>query len=439
VPLLDEGGRAWLVEKLLPRVDLVTPNLVEAAVLSGLRVEDDAGMERAAQWFLSRGARAVLEKGGHREGAPRDLLLAAGQPAIWLEGTRIQTADLSCLAEASRFARAGAPLPECGLQSAGGGAMRGKQRTEVRTPAGSRRRVQARLGSPVRQAEGSGFHGTGCVLAAAIAARLARGRALVTAVREGKRFVEAAIHGAVTVGQGRPSAEPMAGAGLFKPDTEERHAARLARLRGLYVVTDSQLRPDRDASAVVEAAIAGGACAVQLREKGMATPDLVKLARTVAARAQAANVLFLVNDRVDVALAAGADGAHVGPDDMPPADARRLLGTERLLGVSVGTVEEAQAAALYASYFGVGAIFGTRTKGDAGAAVTPARIREIRAAAPGVPIVAIGGIGMENIGEVAASGAEAAAVVSAVVAAPDMTAAVRELSARFLQKLSLVT
>jgi hydroxymethylpyrimidine kinase/phosphomethylpyrimidine kinase/thiamine-phosphate diphosphorylase len=373
VPLLDEVGRARLVNSLLPRVDLVTPNLGEAAALSGLPVGNDVEMEQAAQWFLNRGARAALVKGGHREDAPRDLLLVAGQPATWIEGVRIDTA-------------------------------------------------------------GSGVHGTGCALAAAIAARLAKGRDLVTAVREGKRFVEVAIRGAVTVGQGRPCVEPMAGAGLFAPDAEERHSARLARLRGLYVVTDSRLRPDRDAPAIVEAAFAGGACAVQLREKGLATPELVTLARTLAARARVAGVLFLVNDRVDVALAAGADGAHVGPDDMPPADARQLLGTERLLGVSVGTVEEAHAAAPYASYFGVGAIFGSHTKSDAGAAVTPARIREIRAAAPGIPIVAIGGIGLESIREVATAGAEAAAVVSAVVAAPDMTAAVRELVARFGQE-----
>jgi thiamine-phosphate diphosphorylase/hydroxymethylpyrimidine kinase/phosphomethylpyrimidine kinase len=387
VPLLDQEGRARMMDYLLPQVDLVTPNLIEAAALTGLHVGDDAGMEKAAHWLLGRGARAALVKGGHRDDAPRDLLLVAGQPAVWIDGRRIRW-DL--------------------------------------------------VSSPV-ETGGSGVHGTGCVLAAAIAARLARGRDLVTAVREGKRFVEATIEGAVTRGQGRPNVEPMAAAGLFAPDAEERHAARLARVRGVYVVTDSRLRSDRDATAAVEAAIAGGAGVVQLREKGMTTPKLVALARSLAARARSAGVLFIVNDRVDVALAAGADGAHVGPDDMPPADARRLLGPERLLGVSVGTVAEAQAAAPNASYFGVGPIFGTRTKSDAGDAVTPARIREIRAAAPGIPIVAIGGISRENIGEIAAAGAEAAAVVSAVVAAPDMAAAVRELLERFRQKPSQAT
>src|SRR5438552_10201451 len=126
----------------------------------------------------------------------------------------------------------------------------------------------------------------------------------------------------------------MAGAALFSEQAAKRHTERLARLRGLYVVTDSTLRPDRNATAVVAAALSGGAGVVQLREKRLATPALIALARELAARAAEAGVLFLVNDRVDVALAAGADGGHVGADDMPPAAARRLLGPDRLAGVS---------------------------------------------------------------------------------------------------------
>jgi hydroxymethylpyrimidine kinase / phosphomethylpyrimidine kinase / thiamine-phosphate diphosphorylase len=367
VPLLDAAGQRRLVEELLPHIDLVTPNRYEAAALSGIPVTDDRGAEAAAGWFLEQGARAVLVKGGHRSGAPRDLLLARGEPFLWLEGQRIETADT---------------------------------------------------------------HGTGCTLAAAIATRLGQGRSLVQAVRDAKRLVEAAIRGAVRPGGGRGCLDPMAGQALFAPQAEARHADRLARLRGLYVVTDSTLRPDRDAAAIVAAAIAGGAAAVQLREKQLSTPALVELARRLAAQARAAGTLFLVNDRVDIALAVEADGVHIGPDDMPPADARRLLGPDRLLGVSVGTVEEARKAAPYASYLGVGAIYGSRTKADAGPAVGPARITQIRAAVPDIPIVAIGGISAAKIGEVAAAGAEAAAVVSAVVEASDMSQAVHELTER---------
>jgi thiamine-phosphate pyrophosphorylase len=133
-----------------------------------------------------------------------------------------------------------------------------------------------------------------------------------------------------------------------------------------------------------------------------------------------------VNDRVDVALAAEADGVHLGPDDMHPRDARALLG-ERIVGVSVSTVEEAAALAPFASYFGVGAIYGSATKLDAGDAVGPQRITEIRAAFPHIPIVAIGGITRENLGAVARAGADAAAVVSAVVCEDDMRAATAAL------------
>ena len=119
------------------------------------------------------------------------------------------------------------------------------------------------------------------------------------------------------------------------------------------------------------------------------------------------------------------------PDDMMPADARRLLGPDKLVGVSVATVKEAWAAAPYASYFGVGAIFGSKTKLDAGAPIGVERIREIKAVFPDIPVVAIGGINAENIALVAQAGADAAAVVSAVVAAPDMEAATRELVALF--------
>jgi len=161
------------------------------------------------------------------------------------------------------------------------------------------------------------------------------------------------------------------------------------------------------------------------------TPQIVALAQRLGTTAREAKSLLIVNDRVDVALASDADGVHLGPDDMTPADARRLLGPDKLIGVSVATVEEARAAAPYASYFGVGAVFGTRTKADAGPAIGLARLGEIKAAFPHIPVVAIGGINAGNIADVARAGADAAAVVSAVVGAPDMAEATRELVRRF--------
>ena len=206
---------------------------------------------------------------------------------------------------------------------------------------------------------------------------------------------------------------------------------RISLLHGLYVLTDPDLRPDRSAEDTTQAALNGGATIVQLRDKRRSTPQLIDLVQRLSSLAREAASLFIVNDRVDIALTSGADGVHLGPDDMIPADARRLLGPDKLIGVSVATMEEAKAAAPYASYFGVGAIFGSKTKLDAGEPIGVGRLREIKAAFPDIPIVAIGGINADNIAEVAEAGADAAAVVSAVVAAPDMEAATRELVARF--------
>ena len=145
-----------------------------------------------------------------------------------------------------------------------------------------------------------------------------------------------------------------------------------------------------------------------------------------------AGALFIVNDRVDVALACDADGVHLGPDDMDAMDASRLLIRDRkFVGVSVGTVAEAKRLAPFATYLAVGAIFGSSTKDDAGDAVGVDRIREIKAAFPDKPLVAIGGINLGNIDAVIAAGADAVAVISAVVCAPDMTAATRELCSHF--------
>lgn len=157
----------------------------------------------------------------------------------------------------------------------------------------------------------------------------------------------------------------------------------------------------------------------------------MRLAKRLNRIAHAGGALFIVNDRVDVALASGTDGVHLGPADMPPADARRILGAGRLIGVSVGTVREARLAAPHASYFGVGAIFGSKTKTDAGPAVGLRRLREIGQACPGRPLVAIGGIDAGDIGDVARAGTAAAAVVSAIAGAGDMTRAARRLAAGF--------
>jgi thiamine-phosphate diphosphorylase len=137
--------------------------------------------------------------------------------------------------------------------------------------------------------------------------------------------------------------------------------------------------------------------------------------------------LLFVNDRVDVALAAGADGVHLGDEDMPVAAARELAGERLLLGVSVATADEARAAAAVgADYVSVGAIFATQTKLDAGEPVGCERLREIQQAVD-VPVAAIGGINATNLREVADAGADIICVVSAVTGAEDMVEATRRL------------
>jgi len=195
----------------------------------------------------------------------------------------------------------------------------------------------------------------------------------------------------------------------------------------VYVITDAQRSRGRSHLEIADAAIRGGATAVQLRMKDDPARVILETARAVAALCRAAGVALILNDRVDVALASGADGVHVGQDDLPAAAARALLGAGPLLGVSAATPEEAVAAERAgADYLGVGAIYATSTKADAGAPVGPGRIGAIRRAS-GLPVVAIGGITPENAAAAIGAGAAGVAVITAVTLADDMVAATRRL------------
>ncbi len=199
------------------------------------------------------------------------------------------------------------------------------------------------------------------------------------------------------------------------------------RLR-LYVVTEDA-GAGRSHLDVVRAAVAGGATAVQLREKLLPDAELTALAREAALLCRQAGVLFLVNDRVEVARAAGADGVHLGQEDAPARLARAALGPEAVVGVSCATPAEARAAeAAGADYVGVGSVYATATKPDAGAPIGLEGLRAVRAAVA-LPVVAIGGIGPANAAAVLRAGADGVAVVSAITRAPDMEAAVRALRA----------
>jgi thiamine-phosphate pyrophosphorylase len=201
----------------------------------------------------------------------------------------------------------------------------------------------------------------------------------------------------------------------------------------LYVITDTVLSHGRSALEIARAALEGGADAVQLRDKSSPAFNLCRLVSEIQPQARKFGALLVVNDRVDVALVCGADGAHVGQEDLPAREARRLLPRPVVLGVSAGSREEARRAEKEgADYLGVGPVFATPTKPDAGEALGIERFSEI-ARAVSIPVVAIGGITLDTVDQVIGAGAAGAAVVSAVVAADDMAGAARALKRRIAE------
>lgn len=195
----------------------------------------------------------------------------------------------------------------------------------------------------------------------------------------------------------------------------------------LCVLTDRRLQRGRSDEAVVAGALAGGATCIQLRAKGWPDREMVVVGRALRRLTQDAGALLIVNDRPDVARAVDADGVHLGVDDVPVADARRLLGRDAVIGFSPETWDQArQAIAEGASYLGVGPVYASGTKPDAGPPIGLEGLRRYTRRSP-VPVVAIGGITPENAAACLAAGAAGVAVVSAVVAAPDPAAAARAL------------
>ena len=196
----------------------------------------------------------------------------------------------------------------------------------------------------------------------------------------------------------------------------------------LYVITDPALGRGRDHAEIAEAAFAGGAGIVQLRDKGASTEALYRAGLQMQELAERAGAAFVVNDRLDVAQATGAGGAHVGQDDMPAAVARGLLGKDAIVGVSVENGEQAREAERDgATYVAGGPIYEARgSKADAGPPVGPDAVAEIKRHVS-VPVVAIGGINHDNVAEVVVAGADGLAVMTAIIAAPDIAEAARRM------------
>lgn len=199
-----------------------------------------------------------------------------------------------------------------------------------------------------------------------------------------------------------------------------------AEMLRLYAVTDRAWVGKLTLPQQVEAALKGGATCVQLREKNLADSSILAEAQEISALCKQYRVPFILNDNVALAAQCGADGVHLGQEDMDPAEARRILGPDAIIGVSAHNVAEAKAAvAAGVDYLGCGAMFATTTKTN----VTALPKETLRAicAAVGVPVVAIGGISKQNLLSLAHCGEAGVALVSAIFAAEDIEEECREL------------
>lgn len=195
----------------------------------------------------------------------------------------------------------------------------------------------------------------------------------------------------------------------------------------LYLVTDRDLSLGRSTVDIVRAAVAGGVTCVQLREKNRPTRQFMAEARAVRDLLAGTATTLIINDRIDVALAVGADGVHLGQTDMSVPDARRLVGPRLLIGVSAECVEDAlRAESEGADYIGASPVFPTPTKTDAGPPLGLEGVRRIRAAVS-LPMVGIGGVKPGNAAEIIRAGCDGVAVVSAIVSAADPERAAAEL------------
>lgn len=196
----------------------------------------------------------------------------------------------------------------------------------------------------------------------------------------------------------------------------------------LYVITDEVLSRGRSHVEIAKAAIAGGADVIQLRDKTASSRKLYEAALKIRQLTHNSGITFIVNDRLDIALASDADGLHVGQDDLPATAARKLLKPSMILGVSAIILEEAvQAEKDGADYLGVGPVFEARgTKNDAGEPLGLELIVKVRQKCS-IPIVAIGGINDSNVSEVVRAGAHSVAVISAIVSSEDIAKATTDL------------
>jgi hydroxyethylthiazole kinase/thiamine-phosphate diphosphorylase len=297
------------------------------------------------------------------------------------------------------------------------------------------RLIEVRGGSPLL----GRITATGCALGALVAAFLAAGEPPLEAAL--LACASMAVAGERAARRARGPGSLAAGLvdelAALAPSDLLREARVVERPRvdlRLYGILDPARTGGRPLPELARAAVAGGATVLQLRIKGAETRAMVEATRAVRAAIAGTGVPLVVNDRVDVALAAGADGVHLGKDDLDPALARSLLGPEAILGVTVHHGPEARAIpASVPTYAGLGPVFPTRSKDPGDAPLGPeglARlIREVRALHPGLPVCGIAGIDASNAASVIEAGADGVAVISELFMADDVEAAARRLRA----------
>lgn len=200
----------------------------------------------------------------------------------------------------------------------------------------------------------------------------------------------------------------------------------------LYVVTDRELMSCKSVEESVEYAILGGAKIIQLREKNLTSREFYETAKKIKEICNNLNAIFIVNDRIDIALAVKSDGIHLGQKDLPVDEARKIIGNDMIIGASAATVEEAlKAEGLGADYLGVGAMFATGTKKDT-RSVSKKLLKDI-CSSVNIPVVAIGGLNIDRVNILEGTGAKGAAVVSAVVAQKDIKKAAQEMKKEILK------
>ncbi|NPV30344.1 MAG: bifunctional hydroxymethylpyrimidine kinase/phosphomethylpyrimidine kinase [Firmicutes bacterium] len=371
--LLTPDGERALREELLPLASFITPNVSEAAVLWGRPIEGEEDLCRAARALHELGPRFVV-----------------------ITGIRRNTRSLDLCFDGKEFRELEGPFFE--------------------TPH---------------------THGTGCTFSAALAALLARGFSPWQALALAKEYVAAGLRYAYPVGRGRGPLNHLApffpgdwgdpGISKIRAFIFQNWGSRpdLGPFPALYCIIGGVLRGSRSYAELARVAVQEGARLVQLREKEGESRELVRIAREMQEVCRSHGALFIVNDRVDVAAAAGADGVHLGQEDLSPQAARAILGPGKIIGVSVDNLAQAEAAAAAgADYLGLGPVYPTASKDCGVPPCGPDLVEEV-ARRVGLPVFAIGGITPENTLPLLRAGAAGVAVISSFLGAPDPRKAVR--------------